>query len=333
MKPLKILIASQIYSDGNGQGGFTIRLAENLATHGHQVRALMPSDRRSSYRISQNGVQVEKIAAIHMSLIHPAIYLTPIPLPRVKRIFEEFEPDIVHIQDHHLLCQAVVHEARNHNIPIIGTNHFLPENLLPFLINFPHVRNLAGRILWKMMLNVFNKADAATTPSHAGADILHQQDIHFPVYPISNGVDTKRFFPDPKVDRLAIRSKYGLANERPLFLYVGRLDGEKRVDILLDAVAKLKHTNLQLAIAGGGLQGQALHHQAHQLGLEDHVVFLGYVAAEDLPALYVSSDIFVMPSPEELQSIATLEAIACGKPVLAANMRALPELVTHEING
>jgi glycosyltransferase involved in cell wall biosynthesis len=150
---------------------------------------------------------------------------------------------------------------------------------------------------------------------------------------ISNGVDIERFLPDPKVDRLAIRRKYGLAHDRALFLYVGRLDGEKRVDILLQAVSELTHANLQLAIAGDGLQAQALRNQAQHLGLEGRVVFLGYVPAADLPALYASVDIFVMPSPEELQSIATLEAIACGKPILATNARALPELVTHEVNG
>ena len=333
MKPLRILIAGQIYSDGNGQGGFTMRLAENLVKRGHQVKMLIPSDRPKSYSVSIKGVQVEKVAAIHMSLVHPAIHLTPWPAPRVRRIFQDFAPDIVHIQDHYLLCKAVVREAHRQRTPLIGTNHFLPENLLPFLIKFPHLRNLAGRLLWKMMLGVFNQLDAATTPSQVAADILDHQDIRFPVHVISNGVDIERFLPDPKVDRQAIRRKYGLAHDRALFLYVGRLDGEKRVDILLQAVSELTHANLQLAIAGDGLQAQALRNQAQHLGLEGRVVFLGYVPAADLPALYASVDIFVMPSPEELQSIATLEAIACGKPILATNARALPELVTHEVNG
>lgn len=333
MKPLRILIAGQIYSDGNGQGGFTLRLAENLVRQGHQVRMIMPSDHTASYSLSRNGVQVEKIAAIHMSIIHPAIYLTVLPDLDVKKIFEDFAPDIVHIQDQYFLCQAVVREARKRRIPLIGTNHFLPENLLPFLIKFPRLRNLVGQFLWKWMLDVFNQLDAVTTPSEAGAEILKQQEIQFPVHAISNGVDAERFFPDLKVDRKAIRSKYNLAHDRILFLYVGRLDGEKCVDVLLEAVSRLNGTNWHLAIIGDGLQAHALQHQAHRLTLEDRVSFLGYVPAEDLPALYNSADMFVMPSPAELQSIATLEAIACGKPILAANARALPELVTHGVNG
>ena len=333
MKPLRILMAGQIYSDGNGQGGFTMRLAEHLVKRGHQVKMLMPSDRANSYFVCINGVQVEKIAAIHFSVLHPAIYVTPWPRPRVREIFQSFDPDIVHIQDHYFLSQSVAREARQRSTPLIGTNHFLPENLLPFLIRSPRLRQLVGRVLWKIMLSVFNQLDAATTPSHAAAEILRRQKIHFPVHVISNGVDTARFAFDPGVDRLSIRQKYRLAADKPIFLYVGRLDGEKRVDVLVKAVSELPRADFQLAIVGNGLRAQALRRQSQDLAVDGQVIFLGYVSAADLPALYMSSDIFVMPSSAELQSIATLEALSCGKPVLAANARALPELVTHGVNG
>jgi glycosyltransferase involved in cell wall biosynthesis len=333
MKSFRILIASQVYSDGNGQGGFALRLAENLAKQGHQVKVLAPSDRITSYSVMVNGVQVENVAAVHLSLIHPAIHVTLWPSVCVKKIFKEFTPDIVHIQDHYFLCHAVVRETRKQYIPLIGTNHFLPENLLPFLIQSPLLRDLTGRILWKIMLSTFNQVDAATTPSNAAAEILRNQNIRFPVQAISNGVDTERFAFDPKVDRRGIRRKYGLALDKTIFIYVGRLDGEKRVDILVEAVSKLEQTNFQLVIAGDGLQAQALRRQARALSVQERIIFLGYVPADDLPALYMSSDIFVMPSTAELQSIATLEALTCGKPVLAANARALPELVEQGVNG
>ena len=333
MKPLRILMSSQVYADGNGQGGFALRLAESLAKEGHQVKVLTPSDHTTSYSVIVNCVQVEKVAAIHMSIVHPAVYVTPWPLPRVKKIFREFMPDIVHIQDHYFLCMAVTREARKRHIPLVGTNHFLPENLLPFLIRSPLLRNLTARVLWKIMLSVFNQMDSVTTPSHAAANILRNQDIRFPVQAISNGVDIKRFAFDPKVDRQGTRRKYGLATDKTLFFYVGRLDGEKRVDIMVQAVSELPQTNFQLVIAGNGSQARVLRHQAHRLGVEERVIFLGYVPATDLPALYMSTDIFVMPSSAELQSIATLEAMSCGKPVLAANARALPELVEHGVNG
>ena len=184
-----------------------------------------------------------------------------------------------------------------------------------------------------MMLAVFNKLDLATTPSKTAARILRGQKIRVPVHAISNGVDTNRFHPDPETDRVGVRRKYNLAPERTLFLYVGRLDGEKRLDTLLDAVALLTRTDFLLAIAGHGRYEQSLRRHMQSLGLEGRVVFIGFVDSEDLPSLYNSADIFVMPSPEELQSIATLEAMACGKPILAADARALPELVEPGVNG
>ena len=330
---MRVLIVSQTYINGNGQASFTIQLAESMAKSGHQVMVITPSDHMQSYSSHQNGVRVEKVFAIHLSIIHPAIYVTPFPAARVKQLFREFQPEVVHIQDHYFLCSSAVNEARRRKVPMIGTNHFLPENILPFLKNLPRLQGLVSIPLWKMMLAVFNKLDMVTTPSKTAARILRGQKIRVPVHAISNGVDTNRFHPDPKTDRSAVRRKYNLSPDRTLFLYVGRLDGEKRLDTLLDAVSLLPRADLQLAIAGYGLSEQALRRQMQALGLEGRVTFLGFARPEDLPSLYNSADIFVMPSPEELQSIATLEAMACGKPILAADARALPELVEPGVNG
>lgn len=330
---MRIIIVSQTYTYGNGQGSFTIQLAENMTGRGHQVLVIVPAESMKSYSSFGNGVQIEQVAAVHLSMLHPRIYLTPFPTARIRQIFHEFQPDVVHIQDHYFLCGAAVSEARRRQLPIMGTNHFLPENLLPFLRRFPGVQKILSIPLWKMMLAIFNRLDLVTTPSHTAAHILREQNISVPVHAISNGVDIQRFRPDGQIDRIGIRRKYGLSADRTLFLYVGRLDGEKRLDTLLDAVALLGRDDFQLVIAGHGLYEQLLRKQMYDLGLEGRVAFIGYVPPEDLPALYNSADIFIMPSPEELQSIATLEAKACGKPVLAAAARALPELVKPGVNG
>ena len=330
---MRVLIVTQTYSYGNGQASFTIHLAEKMAQHGHQVLVIAPSEGMKSYSSCQNDVRVEKVAALHMSVLHPTIYITPFPDSRVKQLLREFRPDVVHIQDHYFLCSAAVNEARRLGIPLIGTNHFLPENLLPFFRKFPSVQYLFTLPLWKMMLAVFNKLDVAITPSRTATRILQDQEIQIPVRTISNGVDTNRFRLDPEIDRLSIRQTYNLSPDQTLFLYVGRLDGEKGLDTLLEAISLVARDDFQLAIVGRGLYRQWLEKQAQELGLERRVVFIGFVGPDQLPALYNSADIFVMPSPEELQSIATLEAMACGKPILAANGRALPELVEPGVNG
>lgn len=331
--PLRILLASQTYLGGNGQAVFTIHLAESLVQAGHQVTVVTPGKRLRSSRETVNGVRVEALAALHLKFLHPALYLAVFPPPRIKRMIREFKPEIVHIQDHYPVCGIALSQARAQHIPAVGTNHFLPENILPFLTNYPRLQNFFARPMWVMMLAVFNRLNKAVTPSKVAADILRTQDIHVPVFAISNGIDTSRFRPDPEADRAGIRRKYGLSPDLPLLLYVGRLDHEKRLDVLVDAFSRLPRSDVQLAIAGFGIYETALRRQVQAKGIQDRVVFTGYVPPEDLPSLYNSADLFIMPSPEELQSIASLEAIACGKPVLAANARALPELVAHGVNG
>jgi glycosyltransferase involved in cell wall biosynthesis len=118
-----------------------------------------------------------------------------------------------------------------------------------------------------------------------------------------------------------------------VLLYVGRVDREKGLDYLVEAAAQLPGPPFQVAIAGKGMYRDTLMEMVHELGIAERVTFPGYIDSEDLPLLLNSVDAFVMPSSAELQSIATLEAMSCAKPILAANARALPELVQHGVNG
>jgi glycosyltransferase involved in cell wall biosynthesis len=171
-----------------------------------------------------------------------------------------------------------------------------------------YCRASVERLLWKTVLDVFNHVKWATTPTETAAAILRDQKIRAPVCAISCGVDLDDFFPDFQVDRRELRRRYGLDPARTVFLYVGRLDREKRIEVLIQAFGRLNRNDLQLAIAGHGRHGSALRAQAKPLIRSRRVVFTGFVPAADLPALLNSADIFAMPSEAELQSIATLEA-------------------------
>jgi len=335
---MRMVIAGQTYPpESNGQAVFTARLAEGLVRLGHEVLVIVPSGQLRSACVDRGGVHVGRVAAISLSPWYPSVHITPLPVMEVNRLFDGFRPDIVHIQDHYPLSRSVLRAARKRDLPVMGTNHFLPENLF---CNLPPPIRAQGwtegrieRLLWRTMLSVFNQLDWVTTPTATAADILRRQNIQPPVYPVSCGVDLTRFYPNPNVNRAEMRRRYGLDLESTLLLYVGRVDHEKRLDVLLHALCRLGRDDVQLAIAGKGLHLGALRAMAHDLALGDRVVFLGYVPDETLPALLNSVDIFTMPSEAELQSIATLEAMATGRPVLAADACALPELVRNGVNG
>jgi glycosyltransferase involved in cell wall biosynthesis len=135
------------------------------------------------------------------------------------------------------------------------------------------------------------------------------------------------------MDRLACRARYGLDPQRTIFLFVGRVDKEKRVDVLLRAIHLLQRDDIQLVVAGRGAALGEFQALAKSLKLGERVRFTGFIPNEDLPMLLNSIDIFTMPSEAELLSIASLEAMACARPVLLADAVALPELVTQGVNG
>lgn len=331
---MRIVIAGQTYYPGNnGQAVFTIRLAEGLAKLGHDVAMIVPAEEFRTRRAVKNGVLVLSIAALHLKNLHDNAYFPPAPMGAIKKLFKTFKPDIVHLQDHYPLSRVVYQVAKKHRVPVMGTNHFLPENVMPYLPIPQKLHGVTKWLLWYSVLSLYNKLDYVTTPTATAASIIRGQALRVPVKPVSCGVDIQRFHPDTADSHTEMRLKYGLSPKKTILFYVGRIDAEKRLDVMIRALKKLGRTDVQFAIAGKGEHRPALEALTAELGLAEQVAFLGFVPDDDLPALINSIDIFAMPSEAELQSIATLEAMASGKPVIAANARALPELVETGVNG
>ena len=128
--------------------------------------------------------------------------------------------------------------------------------------------------------------------------------------------------------------KYGVPR-RPTIAYVGRLDKEKNLDVLVRALPRVRRriSDAQLMLVGTGDQRHRLESLAARLGVADALICTGFVDDADLPAGYAAADVFVNAGTAELQSLVTLEAMATGLPVLGAEASALPHLVHHEDNG
>lgn len=331
---MRILIAGTTYHPAvNGQAIFTIHLAEGLARHGHEVVMITHSMREKPYKIIRNGVKIFGVRSIALTHWNPSAYLSLFPGEPVERVFSFFKPDVVHIQDHYPISWSIANLGHKYDVPVAGTNHFMPENLAPYLQGFSWFKPGFNWVLWKWMLTLYNQLSIATAPSRTAANILRRKGLRIPVFPISCGVDQQRFCPMPDIDRQRMRRRYGLNPDRYTLLFVGRVDSEKRIDVLLNALHQINRDDVQLAVAGRGAAVGALKKLAQDLNLGDRVRFTGYVPDADLPGLLNSADVFVMPSEAELLSIASLEALSCARPILAANSQALPELVDPGANG
>jgi 1,2-diacylglycerol 3-alpha-glucosyltransferase len=328
---MRVLIAGTTYYPSlNGQAVFMVNLAEGLAGRGHDVAVLFPE--AQSFSKVRNGVQMEAVGSLNLGFIHAESY-APFIFGKVRQVFESFRPEVVHVQDHYPLSVVVAREARRRGIPLIGTNHYSPASLEPYIPGAGWMKSLLDCVLWEWMLRLFRRLDYVTAPSPAAAAVLRDLGLRVPLQAVSCGTDLGRFYLDPSVDRLACRLQYGLDPSRKIFLYVGRVDKEKRIDVLLRAVHALQREEIQLAVAGQGADLARLQRMAHELQLGEKVHFTGPVRNEELNRLLNSVDVFTMAGEAESLSIASLEAMASGRPVLLADAFALPQLVAQGVNG
>ena len=328
-KPLTILIAADTYPPHvNGAAQFGYRLAKGMTARGHNVHVLAcRQDKGKSFTEFRDEATVHRLRS-HSVPTHDYFRIcVPWEIKKeISLLFDKVQPDVVHIQSHYMIGEHVLYEAVKRGIRIVATNHFMPENLNPFL-PFPQwFKNIIGRISWKDMGKVMGQAHIVTTPTPLAAKAMHQHAFLRKVLPFSNGIDSAAYELQP--------GEVIEPHAHPTVLFVGRLAEEKHVDVLIDAVARTPRSlNVHLEIVGGGEVRAALEAQVARLGLQDRVKFLGLASDEELREAYIKADIFCMPGTAELQSLVTLEAMSASTPVLLANAMALPHLVRDGENG
>jgi len=318
----RILIAADTFPpDVNGASHFAARLAHGLAGRGHDVHVVCPSDTGRRSTLVDGGVTVHRISSLKTPF-HPTFrYSTPWTAAReLGPLLNRIKPGVVHVQSHFSVGRSVLRAARGRGLRVIATNHFMPENLLGFVRLPGAVGTALANWGWRDLIRVYRQATAVTSPTQRAVDLLTLKG--FPGNPraISCGVD---------LDRFATERTVGGAE--PVVLFVGRLDKEKNVDELLRALPLVP--SLRAEIVGDGSCRQDLERLADQLGVTDRVRFHGLVSDTELINAYRRCDLFCMPGTAELQSIATMEAMAAGLPVVAADAMALPHLVRPGVTG
>jgi len=326
---MKILIGADTYApDVNGASYFAQRLAASLAGR-HQVHVVCPSTDRENRTVFSAGVIEHRIGSLPVLRRKDFRFCSPLGLvSRVREVLEFAEPDVVHVQSHFFLCRALVQAATELGIPVVATNHFMPENLTHYLPFGERLHDWA----WADAARVLSRAHVVTAPTPYAAALAERSGVAGPVLAISCGMDLSRF--RVGAPTAAFRLRYGVP-ARPTIAYVGRLDREKNLDVLVRALPAVREkvADAQVMLVGTGAEKRALTRLAAKLGVAEALVFTGFVADEDLPAAYAAADVFVNAGTAELQSLVTLEAMASGKPVLGADASALPHLVHDGDNG
>ena len=319
-----LVITNDFPSLKGGVASFLHNLCVQLERNGHSVQVLTFSvtprdwkeDKRAPYRIYRlrDPRRFSSVIMIYKSVLHCLKYRIDVVL-------------IGHLMTTHALGVLFLNMLLfiPYVISIYGLDlmTFLSKSRLDGLIS----RALLRRASTLMAISQFTKDEILKTG-------YERPDRICVVYP---GVDIQEFRPDIESERIKLR--FGLSSKRVL-LSIGRLVRRKNHETVLRAlpgVIEMLPDTVYLIVGEGREEGH-LRRIVKELGLEDHVIFTGYIDQKDLPSCYSACDLFVMPSDIvegsfEGFGIVFLEANACGKPVIGSNISGVAEAVEHGVTG
>ena len=345
----------------NGVAVFSRNLAAGLKKRGHEVMVIAPSTtgdftvekdpeygflvaRLSSMRVHVYPDQINKVpeAKEFFGLKLPKLFyknglnVSLNPYKEICQVLDDFEPDLIHDQTPGPVALAVFRYAKKRDIPLVSTDHAYPDNLTQQLKLPKIAKKPINSMMNKYFVSFLKRSEYATMPTEqAVADLIPNKRKPFkvPVEALSNGIDLSRFAKGKP--NKEIYDKYNIPKNKPIVLYIGRVDPEKSLDVLAEAFVKVvkKKPDAQLVIVGDGTARPKLEAILEKAGLSEQAHFLGRVVGDDLPQIYRTGSVFAITSKTETQSIVLMEAMASGLPCVAVKAGAVHELVKNNKNG
>jgi 1,2-diacylglycerol 3-alpha-glucosyltransferase len=307
------------------------KLARAMIQKCHDVLVVTASEHGEPYQDRDQGVRLVRTRSA------PNTYWEDGPIPfigqgELDEIVAGFDPDLIHAHDAAILGVQLMRLNHNRDLPNVATVYYVPRFVAHYLTWNDEPRDAVESLIWAYSTWFFNRFDHVVFATQAHRDRFQERGLKAPTTIISNGVDTRRYRPSSG-RRENVETRYKLP-PRPRILFVSRLAQDKEIDVLIRAMRPLgDRLEAHLLLIGQGDDRTRLEGLAGELGLFHCVHFLGFVPEEDLPALYRASDLFAIASICEVQSLPTLQAVASGLPVVAADAVALPELVHDGVNG
>lgn len=310
---------------GGGAATATEKIAQSLVAQGHQVSVMTSAFRNLCGETEEFGVAVIRIPTLRRrtdrsNMFEMATFILS-ALTALGSVIRRRRPDA-------LICFF--------SMPCGPIGWWVKRRWgLPYVVSLrggdvPGTEGGLGqihRLLGPLRRMVLRNAVAVVANSE-GLRILSERVDPVQVQVIQNGVDSQFFVSHQRIQT-------GNAGYR--FLFVGRLNDQKNVALLLRAFAGIcsgsGRSTYTLTVVGDGPLRESLADEARQLGISSDVEWLGWQAREALPGIYGRSDCLVNPSHYEGMPNVVLEAMSCGLPIIASNVAGNRDVVMHEETG
>lgn len=313
-------IISVPFPPEEGIGNYVHNLSTKLIERGHKVTVITRGNIGSTQRESIDGINVIRAPFIP---IYP-LYIHFHGL-FVKKIIKSLETQITILHVHSPLPPPI-----KTSIPMITTIHS------PMLTDSRYTKiqsiyslfsKISARyVSYPLELKIIHSSDMITTVSKSIAQELKEYDINLDeITVINNGVNETFFYPLKKESN----------EENKYIMYVGRIDYEKGLFDLIKCGKYIsnKRSDLSFIIAGTGKDFKKLKNKIKKEKLQDMFKFLGQVDKDKLLKLYQNATLFVFPSYHEGLPGVLLEAMSCGLPIIATDVRGNRDLISHKENG
>lgn len=240
----------------------------------------------------------------------------------VRADLTAFAPNLIHVSAPEVLGHRAVTWARRHRLPAVASLHTRFET-------YPRYYGIGflEPLMERMLTRFYNRCDTVLVPGNSIADVLRDWGVEAPIGIWSRGIDHDRFRPDRR--SLEWRRSLGIADDAVAIGFLGRLVLEKGLDIFAEVTAELTRRGVAHRVLVIG-DGPARDWFADAV---PDAVFAGFQSGDDLGRAVGSMDVFFNPSVTETFGNVTLEAMACGVPVVAARATGAVDLLEEGVNG
>ena len=296
------------------------RLVDFLLRQGVNVRVYSPTVEEPAFEPTGDLVSVTSVPIPGRPEYRLGLGLSP----RVRRDLKQFAPNVVHIASPDIIGHRAVTWARRNRIAAVASVHTRFDTYLAYY----HMQALEP-LARGIMRRIYQRCDAILAPSDSIAAVLSAQRMNKYIAIWSRGVDRGQFNPERR--DMEWRRSLGIADDEPVISFLGRIVMEKGLDVFSDAIGALAERGAphRALIIG---EGPARPWFEEQLKKQD-AIFVGHQEKEDLAHALASTDLFFNPSITETFGNVTLEAMACGLPVVAAVATGATSLVRDGETG
>ncbi len=309
------LVSPYDYSAPGGVVNHISHLALHFCKWGHQVKIIAPCLKGTESYHDEHLKAVGRPLPIPYGGSIARIPLSPWLPVQTRKFLREEQFDILHLHEPFapLLCVSALLQS---NSTTVGTFHAC------------HAKSKSYYVFRPVLKRWLEKLHGKITVSQAAMNYVNK---YFPgdYHIIPNGIDIEQFSPEGARRNEFINGKLNI-------LFVGRLEKRKGLGHLINACALVKKEfpDFRLIVVGPGTRLRpGYQEQAKELNL-DNIVFTDFVSNAELPEYYRTADIFCAPATGgESFGIVLLEAMACGKPVIASNIEGYAGVLTHNEEG